>query len=129
MVSDTTGTGSPDDVNRLWHLMARRGIPPATPYRVQFSIACPTRALGEFLVQYLEHSAAFGPAVLQPAVSGDGEEYWDLDITSYEGALSRAFLLSVCSTVHAATARFGCRLYAWGKAQGPAPTTGGLTSA
>ena len=129
MVPDVIGTGSPEDVNRLWELLTRRGIPPTSPHRVQFSIACPTCAIGEFLVQYLEHSANFGPAVLRAAVSEDAEEYWDLDITSYERSLSLAFLLTVCSTVHAATKRFGCRLYAWGRAHRPAPHAGGLTSA
>jgi hypothetical protein len=129
MVPDDTDTGSPEDVNRLWDLMARNRTPPATPHRVQFSIACPTRAAGEFLVQYLEHSAGFRPAVLRAAVSEDGVEYWDLDISSYEGSLSLAFLRKVCSTVHAAAKRFGCRLYAWGRAYEPDPEPGGLTSA
>jgi hypothetical protein len=129
VATETHSFGSAEDVNRVWDLITRAGIKPGRPHRVQFSIACPNRPTGEFLAQYLSHSAGFAPAPLHPLVSEDGEEYWDLEVVSFEGSLSLAFLLQVCSTVHAATTRFGCRLYAWGRAHEPDQPWGGLTSA
>ena len=129
MVPDNPVIGSPEDVNRLWDLISRRGTPPSKSHRLQFSIACPTRAAGEFLVQYLTHSNGFVGAALKPAVSEDGQEYWDLQIDSYEGSLALGFLQRACSIVRLATTRFACRLYAWGKAHEADHQAGGLTSA
>jgi hypothetical protein len=121
MVPFPSEIGSPEDVNRMWDLISRHNLPASQPYRVEFSISCPTRTAGEFLAQYLERSLGFCPAAPQPAVSPDSKEYWDLNVTSSEGSPSLAFLRQVCNPVFEATRRFGCHLYGWGKAHGDCP--------
>ena len=106
--------GSPDEVNRLWDLMCKGGPPPSTPHRIQFSLACLSRATADFIAQYLEHSAEFTSTPPRPSVSDEGREYWDLEVISREEPLSLPFLQQTCATVRAAAVSFGCRLYTWG---------------
>ena len=107
---------SPEDIERMWDLMTHHHVPTGEYTQVQFGLACPDHATGEFLAQYLAHSADFTAAVPCPRVSEDGREYWDLAVTSYGAGLSLAFLRQVCRTVRVASARFGCRVYAWERA-------------
>ena len=99
----------------MWDLMTHYHVPSGDQTQVQFWLACPDRATGEFVAQYLAHSADFTATVPRPRVSEGGREYWDLAVTSYKGGLSLAFLRQVCDTVLVASARFGCRVYAWGR--------------
>jgi hypothetical protein len=106
-------TASPEDVERMWDLITRRGAPPSVLHRVQFTLACPDGMTAQFLAQYLGRSADFTSTPASPRVSDDGHEYWSLEATSSEGPLSLNFLRQVCATVRTAAARLGCRVRAY----------------
>lgn len=107
--------GSTEDVDRLWDLITRRGVPPTTLHRVRFSLACPDRASAQFLAQYLEHAADSTWTAARPRVANDAHEYWYLEVTSDQGPFSLLFLRRTCGTVRTAAKRFGCRITGyWG---------------
>jgi hypothetical protein len=97
----------------MWDLISRHGPPPKDPRTVTFYLACPDRLTADFLAQYLERTADFTSSPPDPAISSEGQDYWDLHVTSYEATLSLGFLRQIGATVREAAKTFGCEIYAW----------------